>query len=208
MKSYNKKVRQSITLKNNSKNKFKLLDGTRKKVYKKEHYYSGDGMLTSVWGPSLWHFLHTMSFNYPTEPTKEQKKYYKNFFLNLQYTLPCKYCRMNLVTNLKQLPLTQDCMKNRETFSMYIYNLHELINKMLKKTSGLTYEDVRERYEHFRARCGKKKNKIFKLRKTKKKHKGCTEPIHKVKSKGVIHIVPQNIKCDSMVIDNKCTQME
>ena len=30
----------------------------------KKDYLSGDGMLTSVWGPSLWHYLHTMSFNY------------------------------------------------------------------------------------------------------------------------------------------------
>ena len=28
-------------------------------------------MLTSVWGPSLWHSLHTISFNYPVKPTKE-----------------------------------------------------------------------------------------------------------------------------------------
>ena len=42
-------------------------------------------------------------------------------------------------------------MKNRETFSKYVYNLHEHINKMLKKKSNLTYDDVRVRYEHFRA---------------------------------------------------------
>ena len=34
-------------------------------------------MLTSVWGPSLWQYLHTMSFNYPVKPTKEDKKNYK-----------------------------------------------------------------------------------------------------------------------------------
>ena len=193
---------------NHLKNKILKLNGGSKNIYSNEHYYSGDGMLTNVWGPSLWHVLHTMSFNYPIEPSNEQKKHYKNFVLNLQNVLPCKYCRINLITNFKQLPLTNECMKNRHTFSMYIYNLHELINKMLNKKSGLSYEDVRERYEHFRARCGKKKGKLFKLNKTKKKHKGCTEPIHKVKSKGVIHIVPQNMKCDSMVIDNKCVEMK
>ena len=39
-----------------------------------EHYNSKEGMLTSVWGPSLWHYLHTMSFNYPINPTEVQKK--------------------------------------------------------------------------------------------------------------------------------------
>ena len=44
-------------------------------------------------------------------------------------------------------------MENRDKFSRYLYNLHEVINKMLHKKSNLSYDDVRERYEHFRARC-------------------------------------------------------
>lgn len=178
-----------------------------KRIYDTKHYKSGDGMLTTVWGPSLWHFLHTMSFNYPVKPTNAEKKNYMNFIKSLRHILPCKYCRINLKQNFKHTPITMACMKNRETFSMYIYNLHETINKMLNKKSGLTYEDVRERYEHFRARCKTKKNKLFKFKKTKK-HLGCTEPIHKVKSKGVVKIVPQNEKCESLQIDNKCVAMK
>ena len=52
---------------------------TRKRVFKPSDLKSGDGMLTTVWGPSLWHVMHTMSFNYPIEPTNEQKHYYRNF---------------------------------------------------------------------------------------------------------------------------------
>ena len=54
----------------------------RVKSYTRKNYNSGDGMLTSVWGPSLWHYLHVMSFNYPMKPTKQEKKHYKNFILN------------------------------------------------------------------------------------------------------------------------------
>ena len=107
------------------------------RVYSKNDYRSGDGMLTATWGPPMWHYLHTMSFNYPVEPTQEDKKHYMDFVLNLQNVLPCKYCRMNLKTNLKELPLTVKCMKNRDSFSRYIYELHELVNKMLKKKSNL-----------------------------------------------------------------------
>ena len=87
-------------------------------------------MLTSVWGPSLWHTLHTVSFNYPVKPTIKDKINYRRFVLELKYVLPCKYCRMNLRKNFKELPLTMAKMKSRETFSRYIYDLHELINKM------------------------------------------------------------------------------
>jgi hypothetical protein len=178
-----------------------------KLVYNKEHYSGNDGMLTTVWGPSLWHYLHTMSFNYPINPTKEQKKYYKEFILNLKHVLPCKYCRINLVNNFKTNPLRSKHLKNRETFSKYIYDLHEIINSMLGKTSNLTYEQVRDRYEHFRARCSNiPKEKIwnFNKNKTKKKEKGCTEPLYGEKSKCIIKIVPQKEKCNTFQMDKKC----
>ena len=103
-------------------------------------------------------------------------------------------------------PLKLSDMKNRETYSRYIYQLHEIVNKMLKKKSGLTYCDIRERYEHFRARCVTQTPKIFNFRKTRKnkKEKGCTEPLYGKKSKCVIKIVPQNQKCKTLQIDNKC----
>ena len=176
----------------------------KKKVFTKKQYNSGDGMLTSVWGPSMWHYLHTMSFNYPVEPSKENKHYYKEFVKNLQYTLPCKYCRINLKNNFKAHPIKDCHMKNRESFSRYVYELHELVNKMLNKKSGLKYCDVRERYEHFRARCSNEKPKIFKFNKTKKKEKGCTEPLYGKKAKCIIKIVPHEKKCKTLEIDNKC----
>ena len=51
----------------------------KKRIFTKKHYNSGDGMLTSVWGPSMWHYLHTMSFNYPVKPNLKQKKDCMNF---------------------------------------------------------------------------------------------------------------------------------
>ena len=181
---------------------------TKKFIFKKTDYSSGDGMLTTIWGPSMWHFLHTMSFNYPVNPTHEDKVNYRNFILNLKNVLPCKYCRMNLKSNFKIHPLTMACMSNRENFSKYIYRLHEIVNKMLKKKSGLSYCDVRERYEHFRSRCTDEKPKLFKFNKTlknkNKKEKGCTEPLYGKKAKCIIKIVPQEEKCKTLQIDKEC----
>ena len=195
----------------NRREKMKKPGKTKKhKIFKKGDYYSGDGFLTSVWGAPLWHSLHTMSFNYPTNPTQEDKKHYRDFVLSLQWVLPCKYCRENLKTNFKSLPLTMAEMKNRETFSRYMYELHELVNRMLKKKSNLTYCDVRERYEHFRARCTEEKPFLFKYSKVQtkknkgKKEKGCTEPLYGKKSKCIIKIVPQDTNEQTMQIDKKC----
>jgi len=173
----------------------------KKGVFTNNDYKSKDGMLTAVWGPGLWHSLHSISFNYPNNPTKFQKKKYKSWIQNLKYVLPCKYCRINLIKNFKNLPLLDKHMKNRYTFSKYIYDLHELINKMLGKKSSLSYCDVKERYEHFRARC----NKTIKITDfTQNKENGCTEPLYGVKSKCVIQIVPHKTKCKTFNMNSKC----
>jgi hypothetical protein len=197
----------SNTLKFKSKsNKRKTL---RKFTFNETEYKSNDGMLTTIWGPSMWHYLHTMSFNYPIEPTAENKRHYKEFIYSLQHVLPCGKCRKNLTKNLKKFPLTNKHMQSRDSFSRYVYGLHEQINKMLHKKSGLTYEDVRERYEHFRARCATSYDKMKEeIRKSHKKdmtkENGCTIPLYGEKSKCVLHIVPQAHKCETLQIDNKC----
>jgi hypothetical protein len=167
---------------------------TMKKIHQKRNftikdYNSNDGMLTRIWGPSLWHSLHTMSFNYPVKPRNCDKVNYRNFILSLQHVLPCGKCRVNFHNNLKQLPLNISHMKSRDTFSKYIYDLHEVINKMLHKKNRIKYSEVRDRYEHFRARCKTDKDNDI------KSEKGCIEPLKGKKKKCVLTIVPDDKKC-------------
>jgi Erv1 / Alr family len=147
------------------------------------HSHENNGMMTSIWGPSAWHFLHTVSFNYPINPSNAQKKIYRTFVLNFQNILPCGKCRKNLTNNFKSLPLKMKFMNSRETFSKYVYDLHNVVNKMLgkkKSDCSLTYDDVRERYENFRARCGP----------GGRDHKGCTTPKRgKTKKKCILKVV-------------------
>jgi hypothetical protein len=191
-------------LNNNNHNK------TIKKTYSKKDYASGDGFLTTVWGPMMWSYLHTMSFNYPVNPTNEDKKHYRDFIISLQYVLPCKYCRMNLANNFKKNPIKPCHMESRDTFSRYIYDLHETVNKMLKKKVHLTYCEVRDRYENFRARCTQEKPTIFSFKQmqdtsvVKKSEKGCTVPLYGKKSKCIIKIVPQEEKHETFQMDKKC----
>lgn len=194
-------------VKKTKKNKLSTNKTKKHRVFKKGDFYSGDGFLTSVWGPPTWHLLHTISFNYPINPRQEQKKQYRNFVLSLQNVLPCGACRKNLKMNFQHLPLTMKEMKNRDSFSRYIYNLHELVNKMLHKKSNLTYCDVRERYEHFRSRCSDEKPKVYTKtlkNRQKNKEKGCTEPLYGKKARCILKIVPQEEKGQTMQIDKKC----
>ena len=166
-------------------------------TFTNKDFNSSDGMMTSIWGPPLWHFLHTMSFNYPVKPTKKQKTDYHNFISNLQNILPCGHCRNNLSKNLINAKLTKTVFNNRENFSKFIYRLHNTVNQMLGKKCKLTYNQVRDRYENFRSRCLNKSNK-------RKYEDGCVEPLHGEKSKCILQVVPKSSKKRSWSMSNKC----
>ena len=166
----------------------------QKQKYTHKEYESNNGFLTTVWGPCIWTFLHTVSFNYPVNPNQKEKRKYMDFILNLRHILPCGKCRKNFLNNLKKLPLTLKHMESRDSFSRYVFQLHEVVNNMLNKKSGLTFDIVRDRFENFRAHCLKKQST----------EKGCVTPLHGVKSRCLINIVPQNDKSDTLSIDKKC----
>ena len=170
-----------------------------KKIFTDNDYNSSDGMLTSIWGPSLWHTLHTISFNYPIKPTKKDKENYYNFIISLEHVLPCKYCRDNYKNNLKNLKFSKKIFKNRDTFSLFIYNLHEEVNYMLGKQSGLTYENIKYRYEHFRSRCLNDKKYNSKILEN-----GCVDSLYGKKSKCVMKIVPKSSKIQTFKMSKKC----
>lgn len=163
-----------------------------KKRFTRRQYNSKEGMLTSIWGPSLWHFLHVISFNYPIHPTNNDKIRYYKFMKQLQYILPCKYCRENYKKNMVDCNFSKSVFHSRESFSRYVYLLHEHINKMLGKESNLSYNDVRDRYEHFRSRCNNNKINI---------EKGCIDPLHGIKPKCILHVMDSKRKYPSFKID-------
>jgi Erv1 / Alr family len=161
--------------------------------FDKEDYDSNNGMMTSIWGPPTWHFLHCISFNYPVKPTLKQKQDYMSFIKSLRNVLPCGKCRENLATNLEKLPLTMAAMESRDTFSRYIYKLHKTVNTMLGKPTKITYEQARDRYEHFRARCAGD-SRI-------RDEKGCVIPYYGKKRKCVMQIVPTENRCQTLRVE-------
>ena len=144
-------------------------------MFTKKDYENGGGMMTSIWGPGMWHFLHTMSFNYPVKPSKEEKKHYREFMNSLQHILPCRYCRDNYKKNLKSAGWNMSALKNRDSFSRFVYRLHNEVNRQLGKHCSLTYEAVRDRYEGYRSRCLSESEMLNLLK--KKKEKGCIHPL-------------------------------
>jgi hypothetical protein len=95
-------------------------------------------MNTKSWGPSGWTFLHTITFNYPekidlsNESDRELQYYYKQLFLNFQYTLPCIYCRQSYTAFLKEDPI-ETHLGSRKDLTYWFYRIHNKVNAKLRK---------------------------------------------------------------------------
>lgn len=95
------------------------------------------------WGPAAWHFLHTITFVYPNNPTTEERTTMTNFFSKtLPLILPCKVCATHYSSILSNFPIQAE---NRETLSKWLVEIHNQVNSSTQKPS-MTYEQVRKLY--------------------------------------------------------------
>jgi hypothetical protein len=107
----------------------------------------------AFWGKSTWLFLHTLTFNYPTNPTHQDKiKYYK-FFKNLGDLLPCPSCAESYKIYVKYIPIV-DYLDDIHGVTFWLYIIHYLVNKKLSK-SNLSFNEVVKTYYANKSSCKK-----------------------------------------------------
>ena len=87
----------------------------------------------NVWGPSAWTFLHTITFNYPEDPTEDDKRKYYNFFMNLKDVLPCKKCQAHYKENIQKYDLS-DNLDSRQDLVQWLIYIHNEVNIKIEKT--------------------------------------------------------------------------
>ena len=133
---------------------------------------ANNGLITALWGPSAWIFIESVAYGYPIEPTQDHKNNYRQFYESIGDVLPCKYCRESYKQFITtgDTKITDDVFKNRNTLTEWIYNIHEKVNNKLRVNYGMTLNEVRNKYESFRAQCSTK---------PMKQEKGCITPLNK-----------------------------
>ena len=171
-------------------------------LFTKEQYNSNNGFITHCWGPLMWNTLHIISFNYSIHPTNEDKDHYHNYLMSLGYILPCKSCRDSYLNNLKVANYNRNKLKDRDTFSRFIYELHNCVNKMLNRPKYLTYEAVRDRYEMMRAAKCINETPVGSLHKTLPKL-GCTIPANNIKTMCIVSVVPHRQNQETFIVDKR-----
>lgn len=94
------------------------------------------GMNTSVWGPKLWDSLFIMILGaYPPKlknnsEHKKIKKAFTSTLCNLQYTLPCSFCRVSYKQYYNELPIEQ-FTGSRLDMLYWLYLIKDKVNKKL-----------------------------------------------------------------------------
>ena len=142
-------------------------------------------MQTVQWGKAMWIPLHAITFNYPLQPTQQDKNTYKQYFKFTAQILPCKYCRESFTSYAKYIPI-DSLLDSREGLVYWLYVIHNLVNnKLYKPTSPLC--EVVVIYEKMRAKCGKvKKNNV--------KYNSCAKKFYKNVDKALINSHIKNTK--------------
>ncbi len=115
-----------------------------------------NGLITKIWGEHAWEFMHSISFGYPIQPTTEQMSQYRAFFTSIGDVLPCKYCRDSYSEFIRSDPdasLKDSDLESRDALTKWLYRLHNRVNKKLGITYGVTYDDICQKFESYRAKC-------------------------------------------------------
>ena len=153
---------------------------------------ASNGMMTKVWGPTGWVFLHSCVMGYPLKineknpEDRKRKKKTKVFFETIGHIFPCIYCRESYQRFIKELPIDK-FLESRRKLANWLYQIHNKVNKKLgvPRCDIPSFNEVYGRYETYRAQCEKTTQKDRRER----KEKGCVIPKDGKKKKCIVKVV-------------------
>lgn len=93
-----------------------------------------------------WWLLHTFTGYYPENPTEERRKSFVTFMESLAENFPCSICGVHLKEYLTKKPI-YPATKDRESLQLYMYELHEDVNRRKKKPQMHTFEEVKQAFD-------------------------------------------------------------
>ena len=82
---------------------------------------------TTVWGPSMWRVLHSLSFSISEENEKDRKKFL-DFLESLRTLLPCEDCRLHFSQYLEE-----HNPQKAENLAVWTFDFHNAVNERLGK---------------------------------------------------------------------------
>jgi hypothetical protein len=103
-------------------------------------------MNPDIWGKHAWIFLHSVTFNYPDNPSEEHKEAIYDMLMSLRYILPCLTCQLNFRNHIKKHPLSDKVLSCKENLVKWMIDVHNIVNEQNGK-SKQSYNDVIDYYK-------------------------------------------------------------
>lgn len=164
-----------------------------------------NGMMTKIWGPAGWLFLHCVTYGYPLNPENNDiqngisvgktRQNYKDFFLRIGDVLPCKYCRDSYKKFIITDPITPN-LNNRNLLTKWLWRIHNRVNEKLgDHYCDADFKTINLKYESYRAKCTPTTpfEKLINIK------KGCILPKDGMPKKCHINIVTSNNNYNNII---------
>ena len=103
-----------------------------------------------IWGPHYWFFLHTIAMTYPHHPNSVTKKKYYEFIQNLPLFIPVEEISKEFEKLIDIYPITP-YLDNRDSFTRWMYFIHNKINEKLEKPSISLNEFFVQYYNQYKS---------------------------------------------------------
>jgi len=104
-----------------------------------------DNINPDLWGPHCWKFLNYLATSYPEKPTQDIKNNVKNFINSLKNVIPCEKCREHFQLNLKNYPLDDNILNNKNNLIEWLIKVHNEVNTRTGKKI-FTRSDFDDKY--------------------------------------------------------------
>ncbi|QKF93773.1 ERV/ALR sulfhydryl oxidase [Fadolivirus algeromassiliense] len=98
-------------------------------------------MKPDIWGPHAWIFLHSITLEYPDNPSDIDKSNMSNFIRTVGEVLPCQKCRENFKKHIDEHPLTDTVLLSKKNLVKWLIDVHNSVNLMNNKKT-VSYEDA------------------------------------------------------------------
>ena len=101
--------------------------------------------MTKIWGPMGWMTLHSISLNYPENPTYEDKIVVKRFMDKFADCITCNTCKVHFETMYySYIKVHPEWTNSRFDLFLFIARAHNTVNKRLDKPLVRTVFDCIE----------------------------------------------------------------
>ena len=114
----------------------------------------------NVWGPKLWFMMHTISLNYPENPTIQDKQNNQVFFNNLQNIIPCDLCKQHYSEYLKTHPIDPH-LSNKMSLVKWVLDVHNDVSKRLGKPTWSLNKLLTHYENSYKSNSGKTSTKLL-----------------------------------------------